>query len=179
MKYYSPDSKYNIVPKGFSLFPFFFAMAALSLGASKHSALFYAIACFFALLTIYTFFFARDEKYLDTDRKMIIKRLVWLWIKKETSEPLEHFKYIYITAGAIIPKSNWSVFQERRTYNVLLARDHMDQYSLNLYGPLTCFYLKSTIQSKEAAMEFAQTVSEQTGLEVVIEKHIAGLFEKN
>lgn len=172
MKIRTPDNKYNILPKAYSLFPLFVALATLNVGVNKHSVTLYIISGLFGFLFIYTLFFARYDKYLDTDKKMIVTRLNWLWIRWKEEEPLSHFTSISITLGDFIAKSNWGTIKERPTYDVILVRKYTNHTSLQGMGAFENFPLKVVIKTPQEAKEFAETVSKLTGLDIIVDKSL-------
>lgn len=177
MKIRTPDNKYNIAPKAFSMFPFFAFMAILSVGINKHSAILLTIAGFFAFIFLYTFFFAKYDRYLDTERKMIISRLHWLWIRLDEEEPIEHFAHICINLGQFIAKSNWSAFAQRPTYEVFLVRKYTYHYTMGAFGNFENFAIKTMIHSPQEAKEYAETISKLINIDVVVGKQLTAFLK--
>lgn len=120
MKLHSPETKYDIVPKAFSIFPLFVSLALLH---GDH-IVFKALSGIFFLLTLYTFFCTRYEKYIDTDKRLVVRRLDWLFIHSEKLESLEHFKYICICLGGSVHNSNWTGLTTSTAFDVVLVRKH-------------------------------------------------------
>lgn len=172
MKIRTPDNKYNIAPKAFSIFPLFVMLATLNIGYNKHSIILYSISVLFAFLFLYTFFFAKYDRYLDTDKKKIVSLLHWLWIRLDEEEPIDHFAHICINLGPFIAKNNWGTMAQRPTYEVFLVRKYTYDYTLGAFGSFENFALKILIKSPQEAREYAESISKLISMDVVAGKQL-------
>ena len=167
MKINNPENTGNIIPKAFSIFPLFVSLVVLN---GDH-VIFKLLSLLFFSLAIYTFFFTRYARYLDTDKKCTIKRLKWLFIKTEEIEPISHFESITISLGGT-KKSKWHGFTSTMTFDVVLVRQYACSKTHTGLGGLENFLLKSLITDIEEAASFAVGIGEAVGLPVDADKDL-------
>lgn len=170
---HNPENKWNIIPKVFSMFPLF---AALALLHGEHAIYKVLSAAFFAL-TIYTFGFTKYERYLDTDKKVTVKRIRWLFIKTETIESISNFEAVVIALGGSLPNSNWQSITTSATYDIVLVRKHASSRTHTGLGAFDNFLLFALVEDINEAKEMAVNIGEQLGLPVEAEKQVIKLLK--
>jgi len=172
MKIHSPDSKYNILPKVYSIFPLFITLATLTVGLNDGSWFWLAFSSVFGFLFFYTFFFAKYQKYVDTDEKKIIKNFKWLWIKLREEESLSQYESVCICLGSSLPDSNWQDITVSYTYDVALIRNYTSRTTLHGGGGFENFPLKVTFSTPQEAKEYALSVSEMLEMELAVAEEL-------
>lgn len=177
MKIYTPENKYNIIPKAFSIFPLFFALATLSVGINKNSFILLLFSFIFSALFIYTFFFTKYEKYLDTNTKKIIKKIKWLWINSKEEEAINNYQSICICIGDSIHNSNLTALTTSTRLDVVLVRNHASTSTFAGFGAIENFLLKNLIKTPNEAKEYADKISELIGLNVTVEEQLTKLLK--
>ncbi len=168
MKIDNPENKWNIIPKAASIFPLF---AALMLLHGEHF-IFKVLSALCFSLAIYTFFFTKYERYLDTDKKCIIKRINWLFIKTENIETVNHFESVVIALGETIGNSNLQGITSTMTFDVVLVRKYAVSKTHSGLGGLENFLLKTLIRDVSEANEFASMVAKALELPVESDKEL-------
>ena len=165
MKIHQPGNIGSFISKFCALFP-----AAIALVLYGEHFFVKLLSLLLFSLAIYTFFFTKYERYLDTDNKCTIKRFRWLFIKTEEIEPISQFESL--TISACRRESQWHSFGSTMAFNVVLVRKYAASKTYAGFGALENFLLKSMITDIGEASSFALAVGEAVGLPVAADKDL-------
>jgi len=169
MKIRSLDGKYNIIPRVFSMFPFFGSVTALSIWNSNDSLFALLVSLFFACIFCYTFFFTRYEKYIDTDAREIIKNFKWLWINLSEHESLEQYDSVCICLGPLMANSNWQSRTKSHTFDVALIRKYTKTTSLLGLGGFENYPLKVAFRDVHEAKEYGVNIDKLLNVGITVD----------
>lgn len=159
------------------MFPLFISLAALSIWGSTDSLIALTISLLFTFLFFYTFFYTQYEKYVDTEKKKIIKNFKWLWVKFHEEESLTQYESVCICLGPSLPNSNWQSITVSYTYDVALIRKYTSRTSLLGYGGFENFPLKVVINNPQEAKEYAISVSKMLNIDVAVDTAVTKLLK--
>jgi len=168
MKIHSASHKGNMLPKLVSIFPFFMSFGALSIWVNSHSTIALIITVLLLFLAFYTFFYTRNEKYIDVEQKKIIRQFHWLWIDFHEEESLDHFESICICLGDFLPNSNFQSITGSFRYDVALIRKYTSRTTLQGYGGFENFPLKVAIETTDEAKDYAIKTGVLLNLKVIV-----------
>lgn len=172
MKIHAASHKNNALPKLISIFPFFISFAPLGMWL-KNSSL---IALFFALLllfiAIYTFFYTRKEKYIDVEKRKIIKSFHWLWINLYEEESIDHFESVCICLGDFLPDSNFTDKTGSFRYDIGLIRKYTSSETMLGFGSIENFPIHVAIKTTDEAKDLSNKISTLLNMQLVVAEKV-------
>ncbi|MCG7200212.1 hypothetical protein MD273_10805 [Marinobacter pelagius] len=173
MKIYQPAK--HVFPKLISMFPFGLGLLGFLLPGMKSNNYFLsAIGVVLVILGAVTFF-ARSERFIDTEAGMVIKRKRWLFFQSREEIPLRFFKYICVIENSEYKSGlagGGGGDSTRHFYDVNLvgknsSSDHAEGFEINMF----LGQYPRTKAGRSEAMEFGSMVASQVGLPLRADKN--------